>query len=1188
MLEPFMSIVGGESGSRRSRRGRSRNQMPVRTDFGSWIWIQGDQAARNYYLYSRKVFDLTSQPTEAVLMAAADSRYKVFVNGHYVGKGVSRSAGNCTYYDSYNITELLKKGKNVIAFLAHHFGEDTSFCLARRPGLICRAEITTGDEKQVIVTDDTWKVHRADDWTDQGARINESLGFQEVYDSAGRMDGWNEVKFKEKGWEDAVIVGVPPESPWGDLIERGIPALREEKVLPASIVGLYNSPDRGKDVAIDTIADIMASSELSNLTAGNVKNPESLLADNGTTHVKTPRGDRGVAIILDFGREVFGNVEIGIGGSGTGTIDLGYSEVLEDGRVKPNRLGLKHADRVILKKGRLDWQSFEPRAFRYLQIEFRRCSKSVALEHVRVNQTTYPVEMNGDFQCSDDLVNDIWKTGAYTAKLCMEDTFIDCPGRDRAQWWADVRVESRAAYYAFNDTTLLARGLRQIAGTQDRNGAVMGIYPGGGDKLVPDFALYWVFSILDYYAFSDDSGLVRELYPNVRRLMTWFARFEREYGLIADVPGWPYIDSGQIERQGTLTSLNCLHYHALRVSSALASILGRTSDAEEYEESARKLRLAVNKYLYSPEHGLYADSLVDGKIGDKFSGQSNILAALFDIPDHYQKASIIRWILNDSAAAVATPFFMSHVLEVLYSMDRHKEALDIICSKWGAIVKSGDGTFHEFFDREGSGCHGWASGPTRDLLAEYVGIKPVPGSHRFSVTPHEGGLKWARGTVATRTGPLTIEWRSTPRVFTIDAQVPDGLKVDVYPPLLMNAKVSVDGKSNPSGLVTLGGGSHQIKVTASRPAKPKLVDDSSKLSPIPIVELLEELSPRARRSLGLTISRRGERTKSGRSRAKGAREAVEVADTEMPVEMLPAPEMDATVGENEIIPETTPSTEEGELAAQAAPKSRRRRSRRGRGRSRTSPEESAIAQVPAEPEGQEVMVPEGEITPEAAPATEGEPADQAAPKSRRRRSRRGRGRSKAAPEEPAIAQAPAENEEQEPLVSEGEVISETTYSTEEGEPADQSAPKSRRRRSRRGRGRSKAAPEESVTEHVSTEPEVQAANIDAVEAESHVETKPASPEESSEGDEASKKSSRRRSHRGGRRRSTIKPEPDSNAQPEAVVEAYVETPAPVEPREEPVAQPVSETPSEEPPKKKRRTYTRRPRKSADKEQEPPV
>ena len=263
----------------------------------------------------------------------------------------------------------------------------------------------------------------------------------------------------------------------------------------------------------------MAASELIALTAGSVKGAEKLLVEDGETQIKTPRGDRGVTVLLDFGREVFGNVEVGIAGSGSGIIDLGYSELLEDGRVKPNRGEMKYSDRIVLKKGRLDWQSFEPRAFRYIQIEFRWCSKAVELEYVRVNQTTYPAALTASFECSDSLLNDIWNAGAYTAHLCMNDTFVNSPWRDRAQWWADARIVSRVAYYAFNDTKLLEQGLRQFADSQKPDGRIAAVYPSSTEQFVPDTSLFWVLSVLEHYAFTDDAEVATELYPAVKRLL---------------------------------------------------------------------------------------------------------------------------------------------------------------------------------------------------------------------------------------------------------------------------------------------------------------------------------------------------------------------------------------------------------------------------------------------------------------------------------------------------------------------------------------------------------------------------------------------------------------------------------------------------------------------------------------------
>ncbi len=207
-----------------------------------------------------------------------------------------------------------------------------------------------------------------------------------------------------------------------------------------------------------------------------------------------------------------------------------------------------------------------------------------------------------------------------------------------------------------------------------------------------------------------------------------------------------------------MTALNCLYYHALRVASALASISGNESDADAYMEITGPLRLAINKYLYAPKRGLYAECRVNGKLVEKFSRQTNILAALFDVPDHYQKSTICRQMLGNFIPDNLTPYFTSHFLEILYQGEFHTEALNIIRRKWGEMVRAGATTLWERFNQEAGLCHGASACPTRDLIAEYLGIKPVLGSHRFSVAPHVGDLEWARGSIGTDAGPLSVEW----------------------------------------------------------------------------------------------------------------------------------------------------------------------------------------------------------------------------------------------------------------------------------------------------------------------------------------------------------------------------------------------------------------------------------------------
>ena len=239
----------------------------------------------------------------------------------------------------------------------------------------------------------------------------------------------------------------------------------------------------------------------------------------------------------------------------------------------------------------------------------------------------------------------------------MNDTFVNSPWRDRAQWWTDARIVSRAAYYVFNDTKLLEQGLRQFADSQKPDGRIAAVYPSSTEQFVPDTSLFWVLSVLEHYAFTDDAEVAASCIRRSSDCWQWFASFECEDGLIGNVPGELFIDAADLDRRGESTALNCLYYGAMRAAGALAYIAGDEAEGQAWLETANRLKLAINKHLYSPPHGLYAECRVDGKLVKKFCRQTNVLAAMFDIPDHYQKSCIYRQVINGVMPGIPTPYF---------------------------------------------------------------------------------------------------------------------------------------------------------------------------------------------------------------------------------------------------------------------------------------------------------------------------------------------------------------------------------------------------------------------------------------------------------------------------------------------------------------------------------------------------
>lgn len=84
----------------------------------SMIWVPESPVLRGMPAAFRKVFQLAKVPQEAKLRIFADSRYILWINGTYVGRGPNRFHIGGPEYDTYNVAGHLKVGENLVAVFA--------------------------------------------------------------------------------------------------------------------------------------------------------------------------------------------------------------------------------------------------------------------------------------------------------------------------------------------------------------------------------------------------------------------------------------------------------------------------------------------------------------------------------------------------------------------------------------------------------------------------------------------------------------------------------------------------------------------------------------------------------------------------------------------------------------------------------------------------------------------------------------------------------------------------------------------------------------------------------------------------------------------------------------------------------------------------------------------------------------
>ena len=149
-----------------------------------WVWVKGPAAPRNAYVYFRGWFEVGEDAEKVLVHLTADSRYLFYLNGEFQGRGPAKCDQKYQYYDIYNVTKKKTTGKNLVAVLVHHYGEETFSYITGRGGFLCQVEVIYKNGcKNVYGTDSSWRTRLADALDRNASRTTFQLGFQEIYDA---------------------------------------------------------------------------------------------------------------------------------------------------------------------------------------------------------------------------------------------------------------------------------------------------------------------------------------------------------------------------------------------------------------------------------------------------------------------------------------------------------------------------------------------------------------------------------------------------------------------------------------------------------------------------------------------------------------------------------------------------------------------------------------------------------------------------------------------------------------------------------------------------------------------------------------------------------------------------------------------------------------------------------------------
>ena len=193
---------------------------------------------------------------------------------------------------------------------------------------------------------------------------------------------------------------------------------------------------------------------------------------------KTPVGE----IVVDFGQNLTGYVEIALDGVKGEAVELSHAEVLDKNGnfYTENYRSAKAKYLYFCKDGA---QRYKPKltfyGFRYIRVDRFPCgAEHAAQENFTAIAVHSDMKRTGYLSCSDPLLNKLFENVIWGQKSNFLDVPTDCPQRDeRLGWTGDAQVFIRTACLNFDAERFFTKWLADLAADQREDGAVGHVIP---------------------------------------------------------------------------------------------------------------------------------------------------------------------------------------------------------------------------------------------------------------------------------------------------------------------------------------------------------------------------------------------------------------------------------------------------------------------------------------------------------------------------------------------------------------------------------------------------------------------------------------------------------------------------------------------------------------------------------------
>lgn len=518
-----------------------------------------DKSLRNRHILFRKAFELDEVKT-ATLRITADDYYKLYVNGTFVGMGPASGTTACTYYNEFDVTGFLRKGRNVIAVHTFYQGLVNRVWVSgdNRHGLILDLH---ADGRKVLASDASFKTARHTGYSALGT-VGYSTQFMERYDAAAP-----EVGFEQPGFDDSRWVLATPHPLGGDytLVAQPTPSVIVEPIRPVSV--------KWRDAR---------------------------------------------RVQLDFGGIYVGGLTFTARGAKGDTIRiLCGQELAEDGSVRYKmRCNCDYEEMFVLSGGARDvLRQYDYKSFRYAElvlppgVEFDRQSVVLEARHL-------PFVLKAHPNFADARLEPVWRLCVDSFRFGTQEQPMDCMDREKGYYLGDGCYTTLAWCVLTGDWSLARKFFDDFLRTKriDR-----GLVTCANCAVIQEIAEYPMMMILFakwYLDMTGDADFVRARIPAFADVLdSYRERYARADGLLQNLDKWCVVEWPQNYQDGYDADLRewrvCTDLHnainAWYIGAVLClNELSVRTGGKPYADAA-PLKEAFRRVFYDRERHLFRD-----------------------------------------------------------------------------------------------------------------------------------------------------------------------------------------------------------------------------------------------------------------------------------------------------------------------------------------------------------------------------------------------------------------------------------------------------------------------------------------------------------------------------------------------------------------------------------------------------